>query len=157
MWVRNHILESNKTADGLDRYKYADILAHAKKHNIAVDGDIRQITKVLIVDDDSFVADFLKDFLESREVVYEVHRTGISFMADKLMKKFHPHVVILDLRMPGMNGIEALEKIKKHSANLPVVMITKSEEESIMEDAIGSNIADYLIKPVKPSQILLSL
>ena len=56
-----------------------------------------------------------------------------------------------------MSGIEALEEIKKSLPGLPVVMITKSEEESIMEDAIGSNIADYLIKPVKPSQILLSL
>lgn len=106
MWVRNNILNSNKTADGHDRYKYSDIVTHAEKHNIAIDGDIGKITKVLIVDDDSFVADFLKDFLESREIVYEVQRTGISFMADKLVKSFHPHVVILDLRMPGMNGIE---------------------------------------------------
>ena len=106
MWVRNESLVSNKTADGQDRYKYSDITEYAQKHNIAIDGDIRQITKVLIVDDDSFVADFLKDFLESRENVYDVHRTGISFMADQLVKKFHPHVLILDLRMPGMNGIE---------------------------------------------------
>jgi len=106
MWVRNNILNSNKTADGQDRYKYTDILSHAERHNIAVDGDIRKITKVLIVDDDSYIADFLKDFLESREIVYEVQRTGISFMADKLVKKFHPHVLILDLRMPGMSGIE---------------------------------------------------
>ncbi|MCP4293997.1 MAG: bifunctional response regulator/alkaline phosphatase family protein, partial [Proteobacteria bacterium] len=56
-----------------------------------------------------------------------------------------------------MSGIETLEEIKKMQPSLPVVMITKSEEESIMEDAIGSNIADYLIKPVKPNQILLSL
>ena len=59
--------------------------------------------------------------------------------------------------MPGLTGIETLEKIKKKYPNLPVVMITKSEEESIMEDAIGSNISDFLIKPVKPNQILLSL
>ncbi|MAE07738.1 MAG: two-component system response regulator [Bacteroidetes bacterium] len=77
--------------------------------------------------------------------------------AIELVKERHYDIVFLDEQMPGMNGIEALEKIKKHSAGLPVVMITKSEEESIMEDAIGSNIADYLIKPVKPSQILLSL
>jgi len=112
MWVRNNILQSNKTADGHDHFKYADIEKHAEKHHIAIDGDIRKITKVLIVDDDSFVADFLKDFLESREVVYEVQRTGISFMADKLMKKFHPHVVILDLRMPGMDGIELCSNFK---------------------------------------------
>ncbi len=66
-------------------------------------------------------------------------------------------IIFLDEQMPGLSGIEVLEKIKEISPNLPVVMITKSEEESIMEDAIGSNIADYLIKPVKPSQILLSL
>ena len=59
--------------------------------------------------------------------------------------------------MPGMSGIETLEVMKKMHPHLPIVMITKSEEESIMEDAIGSNIADYLIKPVKPNQILLCL
>lgn len=106
MWVGNNVLPSSKMADGQNYYKYSDITKHAEKHNIAIVGDIRQITKVLIVDDDSFVADFLKDFLESREIVYEVQRTSISFMADKLVKSFHPHVVILDLRMPGMNGIE---------------------------------------------------
>ncbi|MDP4282637.1 MAG: PglZ domain-containing protein, partial [Bacteroidota bacterium] len=58
---------------------------------------------------------------------------------------------------PGMSGIETLFKIKAELPNLPVVMITKSEEESIMEDAIGSNISDYLIKPVNPNQILLCL
>lgn len=66
-------------------------------------------------------------------------------------------IVFLDENMPGISGIETLEKIKAKYPNLPVVMITKSEEETIMEDAIGSNIADYLIKPVKPNQILLSL
>ena len=66
-------------------------------------------------------------------------------------------IVFLDEQMPGLSGIEVLEKLRDTQPGLPVVMITKSEEESIMEDAIGSNIADYLIKPVKPSQILLSL
>jgi CheY-like chemotaxis protein len=66
-------------------------------------------------------------------------------------------IVFLDENMPGLTGIETLEKIKLNTPSLPVVMITKSEEESIMEEAIGSNIADYLIKPVKPNQILLCL
>ena len=59
--------------------------------------------------------------------------------------------------MPGLSGLETLTKIKNKNSNLPVVMITKSEEEYIMEDAIGNKIADYLIKPVNPNQILLSL
>ncbi len=65
--------------------------------------------------------------------------------------------VLLDENMPGISGLEALTKIKQLKQDLPVIMITKSEEEYIMEDAIGSKIADYLIKPVNPNQILLSL
>ena len=66
-------------------------------------------------------------------------------------------IVILDENMPGMSGLETLQEVKRVHPEVPVVMITKSEEEHIMEQAIGEKIADYLIKPVNPSQILLCL
>jgi CheY-like chemotaxis protein len=66
-------------------------------------------------------------------------------------------VVFLDENMPGMTGLETLSQIKATKPSLPVVMITKSEEEHIMEEAIGAKIADYLIKPLNPNQILLSV
>lgn len=66
-------------------------------------------------------------------------------------------IVFLDENMPGITGLEALSRIKKIKPQTPVVMITKSEEEYIMEEAIGSDISDYLIKPVNPNQILLSI
>lgn len=66
-------------------------------------------------------------------------------------------IVFLDEQMPGMDGLATLDKIKQAQPSLPVVMITKSEEESIMEDAIGGKISDYLIKPVNPNQILLTV
>ena len=66
-------------------------------------------------------------------------------------------VVFLDENMPGMTGLETLAHIKTTRPSLPVVMITKSEEEHIMEEAIGAKIADYLIKPLNPNQILLSV
>ncbi len=66
-------------------------------------------------------------------------------------------IVFLDENMPGINGLSALQRIKELDPTIPVVMITKSEEEHIMEDAIGSKISDYLIKPVNPNQILLTL
>lgn len=68
-----------------------------------------------------------------------------------------PAIVFLDENMPGMSGLETLQEIKRVHPEVPVVMITKSEEEHIMEQAIGEKIADYLIKPVNPSQILLCL
>lgn len=66
-------------------------------------------------------------------------------------------IVFLDEQMPGMDGLAALSRIKHLQPSLPVVMITKSEEETIMEDAIGGKISDYLIKPVNPNQILLTI
>ena len=69
----------------------------------------------------------------------------------------HFDLIILDENMPGLSGLETLSRIKEFAPQTPVVMITKSEEEDIMNQAIGNKIADYLIKPVNPNQILLSI
>ncbi len=74
-----------------------------------------------------------------------------------LCEQEHFDVVFLDENMPGMSGLQTLNHIKIHQPSLPVVMITKSEEEHIMEEAIGAKIEDYLIKPVNPNQILHSV
>lgn len=66
-------------------------------------------------------------------------------------------IIFLDENMPGLTGLETLERMNSKMAQTPIVMITKSEEESIMEEAIGGRIADYLIKPVNPNQILLAI
>lgn len=66
-------------------------------------------------------------------------------------------IIFLDENMPGLTGLETLSQIKEIAPNTPVVMVTKSEEESIMNQAIGNKIADYLIKPVNPNQLLLSI
>ena len=68
-----------------------------------------------------------------------------------------PDIVFLDEQMPGLSGLDTLSMIKERWPQLPVVMITKSEEEHIMEDALGGKISDYLIKPVNPNQILLTV
>ena len=66
-------------------------------------------------------------------------------------------LIILDENMPGLSGLETLTRIKERHPEIPVIMITKSEEEDIMNQAIGNKIADYLIKPVNPNQIFLSI
>jgi CheY-like chemotaxis protein len=66
-------------------------------------------------------------------------------------------LIFLDENMPGLSGLETLDRIKTITPSTPVVMITKSEEEDIMDEALGSKISDYLIKPVNPKQILLSI
>ncbi len=84
--------------------------------------------------------------------------TPVNSGADALdqIKETPFDLIFLDENMPGMTGLETLEQIKATQPHIPVVMITKSEEEYIMEEAIGAKIADYLIKPLNPNQILLS-
>jgi DNA-binding response OmpR family regulator len=92
-----------------------------------------------------------------REKGYEVQTANSGDDALDLVKEQEFDIIFLDENMPGISGLETLVKIKQLKNDIPVVMITKSEEEHIMEDAIGSQISDYLIKPVNPNQILLSL
>ncbi len=94
-------------------------------------------------------------FLKSKG--YEVVSANSGLEALELITEQRFDLVFLDENMPGLSGLETLSKIKSASPSLPVIMITKSEEESIMEEAIGAKISDYLIKPVNPHQILLSI
>ena len=94
-------------------------------------------------------------FLEGKG--YDVSTVCSGDEALDLVKEKPFDVVLLDENMPGLSGLETLSRIKAIRSDVPVIMITKSEEEYIMDDAIGSKIADYLIKPVNPNQILLSL
>jgi CheY-like chemotaxis protein len=113
------------------------------------------LAKILWVDDE---IDSLKSqiiFLQSKG--YEVASLTNGFDAIDYVKEHSPDVVLIDESMPGLSGLETLAKIKAVKQTLPVVMITKNEAENVMEDAIGSQISDYLIKPVNPNQVLLSL
>jgi len=108
--------------------------------------------QVLWVDDE---IDMLSaHFIFLRERGYEVTGAHSGDDAIEIIQKQRFDLVLLDEQMPGMDGLTTLEEIKKHAPNLPVVMVTKSEEERIMDQAIGKKIDDYLTKPVNPSQIL---
>jgi CheY-like chemotaxis protein len=92
-----------------------------------------------------------------REKGYDVDTASNGSDALELVRNNYYDIIFLDENMPGLSGLETLSQIKTISPDVKVVMITKNEEESIMDEAIGSKIADYLIKPVNPKQILLSL
>lgn len=111
--------------------------------------------KILWVDDE---IDLLKPhilFLEKKNYDVTICNNGLDAIA--LFEEDNFDIVFLDENMPGMSGLETLSEMKEKKSAIPMIMITKSEEEYIMEEAIGSKIADYLIKPVNPNQILLSL
>ena len=111
--------------------------------------------KLLWVDDEIDLLRAHIMFLENKG--YEVDTVTNGPDALERCESTDYDLVLLDEHRVGMSGLETLTHIKEKNPNLPVVMVTKSEEENIMDQAIGSKIADYLIKPVHPNQILLSL
>ena len=113
------------------------------------------MSKILWADDE---IDLLKPhimFLEAKGYDVVTCCSGADALA--LVDEQAFDLIILDENMPGLTGLETLHRIKLASPHIPVVMITKNEEEDIMDQAVGSNIADYLIKPVNPKQILSSI
>jgi len=125
-----------------------------KENQISQKTKFMQKAKILWVDDE---IDLLKGhimFLKEKNIEVEAVSNGIDALES--LKQQTYDIVFLDEQMPGMDGLSVLAEIRTISNVIPVIMITKSEEEHIMEDALGSQITDYLIKPVKPSQILLA-
>ncbi|MDE6366189.1 MAG: response regulator, partial [Muribaculaceae bacterium] len=111
--------------------------------------------KILWVDDE---IDLLKPhimFLRTKGYDVLTVNNGRDSLA--LAEEQRPDLIFLDENMPGLSGLETLQRIKRILPHTPVIMITKNEEENIMDQAVGQNIADYLIKPVNPNQILLSI
>ncbi len=113
------------------------------------------IAKLLWIDDEIELLKAHILFLEKKG--YEVDTVSNGYDALDRVAEHTYDLILLDENMPGLSGLETLTRIKDITPTTPVVMVTKSEEENIMDQAIGSQIADYLIKPVNPTQILLTL
>ena len=113
------------------------------------------IAKIIWVDDEIESLQSQKLFLESKG--YEVITFNNGFDAIEFIRNNFADVILMDESMPGISGLETLAKIKEIKQHIPVVLITKNETERLMDEAIGSQISDYLLKPVNPNQVLLSL
>ena len=111
--------------------------------------------EILWVDDE--IESLKSQMLFLKNKGYNVTPLSNGYDALELLKERTVDVVLLDESMPGLTGLETLTRIKELYPLLPVVMITKNEAENIMEDALGAQITDYLIKPVNPNQVLLTL
>jgi CheY-like chemotaxis protein len=111
--------------------------------------------KILWVDDE--IESLQSQILFLKNKGYDVNALTNGFDAIDFVKENPIDVVLLDESMPGITGLETLAKIKEVNSGVPVVLITKNETENLMDEAIGSQITDYLIKPVNPNQVLLSL
>src|SRR4051794_12958925 len=113
------------------------------------------IGRILWVDDE--IESLQSQILFLKNKGYEVSAMTNGFDAIDFVRENQIDVVLLDETMPGITGLETLAKIKEVNQQIPIVLITKNETENLMDEAIGSQISDYLIKPVNPNQVWLSL
>ncbi|MFN6374063.1 MAG: response regulator [Chitinophagia bacterium] len=113
------------------------------------------LATVMWVDDEIELLEAHRLFLEKKGYLIRTFTNGHDAIAHLQHEAID--LVLLDESMPGISGLETLSKIKHLQPLLPIVLVTKNETESLMEEAIGSQIADYLIKPVNPNQVLLTL
>lgn len=141
-----------KTASGT--YLAGIQTAEPHHHHTTIITDM-SIAKIIWVDDEIESLQSQKLFLENKG--YEVQTFTNGFDAIDYVRDHLVDVVLIDESMPGITGLETLAKIKESNQSLPVVLITKNETENLMDEAIGSQISDYLIKPVNPNQVWLSL
>ena len=111
--------------------------------------------KILWVDDEIEHLKPFVYFLNERGYVVKTVSNGSDAIALVVKEKFD--LILLDEMMPGLDGLTTLKEIKKMNPSLPIIMVTKSEEEGIMDHAIAGQISDYLIKPINPNQIILSI
>jgi CheY-like chemotaxis protein len=113
------------------------------------------LAKVMWVDDEIEILEAHKRFLEMKGYVLVTFTNG--FDAVVYLENHDIDLMLIDESMPGMSGLETVSRVKKIHPHLPIVLVTKNDTESLMDEAIGSQISDYLIKPVNPNQVLLAL
>ncbi len=103
------------------------------------------MAKLLVVDDEIEICDFLKSFFIEKGFDVDIACDGNDAL--KLLDTSRPQVVLLDIRMPGMNGIEVLKKIKEIDSNIKVIMVTGIDSSDVVEEAKEAGASDYIIKP----------
>jgi CheY-like chemotaxis protein len=117
--------------------------------------EMTEKTRILVVDDEPGVLEVLKEFLETRG--YQVTTAGSGAEALKAVQAERPHLVLLDILMPGMNGLEALPRILEIDRTIGVMMLTAVDDYKIVKQAIGKGAYDYITKPINFDYLELSI
>ena len=104
------------------------------------------VRRLLVVDDEEEICDFLKSFFEDRQYLVETAHSGVQAL--EKVKSFEPHIILLDIQMPEMDGMKALQIIKRENPKIKVIMVTAVETQEKIEEAMRFGADNYITKPL---------
>ncbi len=156
LWTQDGRLRATATAGGHRRFSYHDVEMFAREHNIALPTRSGDALRVLIVDDDKRVARMVKNMLISTDAEIQIEIAHDGFSAGQTVEKFEPHVIILDLVMPGVDGYELCKTLRSDPATMDVriIAITGDPSPSAAKKIVRLGAEVCLPKPLKKTELV---
>ncbi len=156
LWTQDGRLRTTLTPGGHRRFSYHDVEQFARKHNIAIPTRAGDSLRVLVVDDDKRLARMIKKMLLSTDDSIQVELAHDGFVAGQTIEKFKPHVVILDLVMPGVDGFELCKLLKNNPETLDVriIAITGNPNPAAAKKILRLGAEVCIPKPVKAEELI---
>jgi excisionase family DNA binding protein len=154
-WVDSGKLKAFNTPGGHRRVLEPDLMAFIKLHNMPVPaGLVAEEKKILIVDDDPVLLKLITSFLKSAKKGYQIFTAADGFEAGRLLGQHDPHLVILDLKLPGIDGFEVCRQIKEQHSRTKVLAITGYDNEENRQKILKAGADGYLGKPFRMAKFL---
>ena len=156
LWAQDGRLRATTTPGGHRRFSHHDVEMFAREHNIALPTRSGDALRVLIVDDDKRVARMIKNMLLSEDPEIQIEVAHDGFAAGQTVEKFEPHIIILDLIMPGVDGFQLCKTLKNDPATLDVriIAVTGDPNPSAASKIVKLGAEVCLAKPLKKQQLI---
>jgi excisionase family DNA binding protein len=158
-WTQDGRLRATTTPGGHRRFSYRDVEMFAREHGISLPQQAGDELRVLVVDDDKRLARTFKNMLASADLPIDIEVAHDGFAAGQTVEKFEPHVLILDLIMPGIDGFELCKSLKKDPArsDVRIIAVTGDPSPAAAKRIISLGAEVCLMKPVKKKELLAAV
>ncbi len=154
-WVESGKLKAHKTLGGHRRISKQDLVEFLKKNKFPIPEEISGMAeKILIVDDEQPIVEYIERVLKALDFEYETDNALTGFEAGDKLNQFGPDIVILDIKLPGINGYEVCRAIKQRDPNIKVIAISGSNNEATKRKVIQAGADAFLPKPFVPKALL---
>lgn len=155
-WINKGMLKAYSTLGGRNRVKLDDLVELVRENNLPFPDELLATEKarVLVVDDDESVLNVLVQGLKKSEEEFTVETATDGFQAGQFIEKFHPHIVVLDIRLPGLNGYDVCRMIKQGHPDTKIIAITGFGSEEVKREIMEAGADGYLEKSFEINELI---